>query len=109
MGKNTFLRRYLQSNYQYTHFSPSSNTIFAIFGAQQGIKLGGPGIGGGQRAQFFFMRGQSPPPTRIPSTKSHPSAEDSRAWHSKFQLPDSHILAAGHLYLYRGGAHENEF
>lgn len=81
----------------------SYNTLFAIFGTQQGIKLGGPGISQLPMCPIFFMPSQTP---CIPAIKSHPSAGDWRAWHSNFSSPTAEfwLLATS---LYYSKAQEN--
>lgn len=101
------LKYYFNTHYKFPVCSLFSviTPSFAIFGAQKGIKLGGPGISQLPMCPIFFMPSQTP---CIPAIKSHPSAGDSRAWHSNFSSPTAEfwLLATS---LYYSKAQENLF
>lgn len=81
---------------KYAQIIFSINTLFAIFGTQQDLKLGGLGIRNCQCVQSFSCLAKPP---HIPAIKSHLSAEDSRAWHSCFISPNHRTLAPHRLLV----------
>lgn len=90
---------------QYAQIIFSFNTLFAIFGAQQGLELGGLGIRDCQCVQSFSCLAKPP---HIPAIKSHLSAEDPRAWHSCFSSPAAQLWLLATSLSYTK-AQENAF